>query len=66
MHAEEDRRKRPWWRPETTADALIYSTEKSIKELGDKVDESPNPRIETALNPLKRPWKVKTQPRSNG
>jgi len=35
------------------ADALIYSTEKSIKELGDKVDEATKSQVETQINALR-------------
>ena len=36
------------------ADALVYSTEKSLKEHGDKVDEDTRKSIETALEGLKK------------
>ena len=36
------------------ADSLIYSTEKSIKELGDKLDESTKGEINTAVEDLKK------------
>jgi molecular chaperone DnaK len=38
MHAEDDKKKRELVEARNSADALIYSTEKSIKELGAKVD----------------------------
>ena len=43
-HAEEDKKKRELVEARNQADALIYSTEKSIKELGDKVDWPPKSR----------------------
>jgi molecular chaperone DnaK len=36
------------------ADALIYSTEKSIKDLGDKVDAATKSKVEAAIEPLKK------------
>ncbi|MBW1745620.1 MAG: molecular chaperone DnaK, partial [Deltaproteobacteria bacterium] len=38
LHAEDDKKKRSLVDARNTADALIYSTEKSLKDLGDKVD----------------------------
>src|SRR4030043_281398 len=38
LHAEEDKKKRALVDARNMADSMIYSTEKSIKELGDKVD----------------------------
>jgi molecular chaperone DnaK len=40
MHADDDRKKKALVEARNQADALIYSTEKSIKDLGDKVDEA--------------------------
>jgi len=37
-----------------TADALIYSTEKTIKELGDKIDSETKRKVEDAINNLKK------------
>jgi len=37
-----------------TADALIYTTEKFIRELGDKIDSATIAKVEGALNDLKR------------
>ena len=39
MHAEEDKRKRELAEVRNMADSLIYSTEKSLKEVEDKLDE---------------------------
>ena len=36
------------------ADSLIYSTEKSIKDLGDKVDAETKTKVETAIEPLRK------------
>ena len=49
MHAEEDKKKRELVEARNQADSLIYSTEKSLKELGDKVDEATKTKIEDAI-----------------
>lgn len=54
LHADEDRNKKELVNARNTADALIYTTEKSIKEFGDKVDSATMAEIEGALNNLKR------------
>ena len=46
MHAEDDKKKRELVEARNQADALIYSTEKSIKELGDKVDSETKSKVE--------------------
>jgi len=54
LHAEEDKKKRDLVDARNHADALIYSTEKSIKDLGDKVDAATKSKVETAIEPLKK------------
>jgi molecular chaperone DnaK len=54
FHADEDRNKKELVDVRNTADALIYTTEKSIKELGDKIDSTTLAEVEGALNDLKR------------
>jgi molecular chaperone DnaK len=54
LHADEDRNKKELVNARNTADALMYTTEKSIKEFGDKVDSATMAEIEGALNDLKR------------
>jgi molecular chaperone DnaK len=54
LHAEEDKKKRGLVDARNHADALIYSTEKSIKDLGDKVDAATKSKVETAIGPLKK------------
>jgi molecular chaperone DnaK len=54
LHAEEDKKKRELADARNMADSLIYSTEKSIKELGDKLDESTKGEINTAVEDLKK------------
>lgn len=53
LHAEEDKKKRELVDARNHADALIYSTEKSIKDLGDKVDAKTKSKVEAAIEPLK-------------
>jgi molecular chaperone DnaK len=52
--AAEDRRKKEEAEIRNTASSLIYSTEKSLKEVGDKLDGSAKGDVETALADLKR------------
>jgi len=54
LHAEEDKKKRELVDARNMADSLIYSTEKSIKELGDKLDESTKEDIHRAIENLKK------------
>ncbi|MDQ6993917.1 MAG: molecular chaperone DnaK [Mariprofundus sp.] len=53
-HAEEDKQKKEQIETKNRADALVYSTEKSLKEHGDKVDEATRKSIEEALDALKK------------
>jgi molecular chaperone DnaK len=52
-HAEEDRKRRAVIEARNHADSLIYSTERSLKEHGDKVGASERSAIEAALADLK-------------
>ena len=54
LHAEEDKKKRELVDARNHADALIYSTEKSIKDLGNKVDAATKSKVEAAIEPLKK------------
>ena len=54
LHAEEDKKKRDLVDARNHADALIYSTEKSIKDLGDKVDADTKSKVEATIEPLKK------------
>ena len=53
-HAEEDRKKRELVDARNNADSLIYTTEKSIKEAGDQLDESTKSDIQKATENLKK------------
>ena len=54
MNAEEDKKKKELVEARNSADSLIYSTEKSIKELGDKVDSETKSKVEEASAALKK------------
>ena len=53
VHAEEDKKKREVIDLKNQADQLIYSTEKTLKEHGDKVSAETRGNIESAVNNLK-------------
>jgi molecular chaperone DnaK len=53
-HADEDKKKKELVEARNHADALIYSTEKSLKDLGDKVDAETRSKVEAAIGPLKK------------
>jgi molecular chaperone DnaK len=53
-HAEEDKSKRELVEARNSADALIYSTEKSISELGDKVDSETKTNVEASIAELRK------------
>ncbi|VAW66964.1 Chaperone protein DnaK [hydrothermal vent metagenome] len=52
-HAEEDRKMKELIGARNTADNLIHASEKSLKDLGDQVEESEKSAIETAITELK-------------
>ena len=54
MHAEEDKKKRELIDARNMADSMIYTTEKTIKEAGDKVDEATKGNINQAIENLKK------------
>jgi molecular chaperone DnaK len=54
LHAEDDRKKKELVEARNAADALIYQTEKSLKDLGDKVDAATKSQVEAAIEPLKK------------
>ena len=52
-NAEDDKRKREGVEARNQAESLVHSTEKSLKDYGDKVDAADKGAIETALSILK-------------
>ena len=53
-HAEEDRKERERAEARNEADTLIYATEKSMKDLGDKVQPADKTQIEEGIAALKQ------------
>lgn len=54
LHAEEDKKTKELVEARNQADSLIYATEKSIKDLGEKVDSSTKSNIESAIERLRK------------
>jgi molecular chaperone DnaK len=52
-HSADDKKKREEIELKNNADQLIYNTEKTIKELGDKLDSKVKSQLETAIGRLK-------------
>ncbi|MBU0477410.1 molecular chaperone DnaK [bacterium] len=53
-HAEEDKKKKETIEVHNQLDSLIYTTEKSLKDHGDKVDSSEKGKIQSALDEAKK------------
>jgi len=53
LHADEDRKKKDLVEARNTADALIYNTEKSLREIGGKVDSGVKAEVDEAVKDLK-------------
>ncbi len=54
LHSEEDKKLKQLVEARNNADSLIYSTEKSITELGDKVDAETKSKISGIIDQLKK------------
>lgn len=54
VHAEEDKKKREKIEVQNQADNIIYATEKTLKEHGDKVSDADKKNIQDALEELKK------------
>jgi len=54
LHAEEDKKQRETAEVRNQADTLIYSTEKSLQELGDKVDSATKDQINDKIKDLRK------------
>jgi molecular chaperone DnaK len=54
LHAEDDRRKKDLVEARNTADTLIYTSEKSIRDLGDKVDDTTKNKVADAVAALRK------------
>jgi molecular chaperone DnaK len=53
-HAAEDKKKRELIEAKNQADSLIYQTEKSLAEMGDKIDAAEKSKIESGVAALKK------------
>jgi molecular chaperone DnaK len=56
-HAEEDRRRKEEVDIKNSADALIFSTERQLRDLGDKLSAEDSRKINDALNALREAHK---------
>ena len=54
LHAEEDKRKRELSEAKNLADNLVYTTEKTLREAGDKVSQDSKKEIEEKIEALKK------------
>jgi len=54
LHTEEDKRKRELSEARNLADSLIYTTEKTLREAGDKISPETKKEIEEKINELKK------------
>jgi molecular chaperone DnaK len=54
VHADVDKKKRELIETRNHADSLIYSTEKTLREMGDKIDSTTRQNIETAVEKLRK------------
>lgn len=54
LHADEDKKRKELVEAKNNADQLIYSVDKTIKDLGDKVDASETEKAEAAKEELKK------------
>jgi len=62
-HADEDRSSKEAAEARNTADTLIYQSEKSMKDLGDKVPAETRTEIEAAIEELKKDLEGEDTPR---
>jgi molecular chaperone DnaK len=54
MHAEEDKKRKELVETRNHADAMVHSAEKSLKELGDKVDAATKANVEKEIENVKK------------
>lgn len=53
-HADEDRKRKEIVETKNQADSMIYATEKSMKDLGDKVDSETKNKVQVEVDSLKK------------
>lgn len=54
LHAQEDQRKRELIEAKNTADAVVYSAEKALREAGDKISQEVKTEIQEKIEALKK------------
>ncbi|MGW8287083.1 MAG: molecular chaperone DnaK [Desulfobulbales bacterium] len=54
LHADEDKKRKELVEAKNQADSLVYATEKSLKDLGDKVDAETKSKVEQEVESLKK------------
>ena len=54
LHADEDKKRKELVEAKNMADSLIYSTEKSVSDVGDKLDDATKQGIHAAVENLKK------------
>jgi molecular chaperone DnaK len=54
LHAEEDKKRKELIETRNQADAMVHATEKSLSDLGDKVDEETKANVEKELENVKK------------
>jgi len=54
LHADEDKKRRELVETRNSADALVHATEKSLKDLGDKVDAETKGNVEKEIENVKK------------
>jgi molecular chaperone DnaK len=54
LHSEDDKKKKDLIDARNHADSLMYATEKSLKDLGEKVDAETRGKVEAAMGDLKQ------------
>ena len=54
LHADEDKKRKELVETRNSADALVHATEKSLKDLGDKVDGATKASVEKEMENLKK------------
>ncbi len=53
-HAEEDKKRKSLVEAKNNGDSLVYATEKSLKEVGDKADAETKKKVESAIEAMKK------------
>ena len=54
LHAEDDKRRKELVETRNSADAMVHATEKSLKDLGDKVDAATKASVEKEIDNVKK------------